>query len=103
MKKRKVQEVVRFHKFSERKEPKKYVHHSLMLYFPWRRESDLLVNDGRYSSKLGDQFVKETVARNRHTVKKLKLPKSCCQIHLILIIFLALLTHVVIKTLKMEL
>ena len=36
-----------------------------MLYFPWRKESDLLGNDGRYSSKLGDQFVKETVARNR--------------------------------------
>ena len=36
-----------------------------MLYFPWRKESDLLGNDGHYSSKLGDQFAKETVARNR--------------------------------------
>ena len=37
----------------------------MILYFPRRKESDLLGNDGHYSSKLGDQFVKETVARNR--------------------------------------
>ena len=65
IKKRKVRAIVRFHKFSETKEPEKCAHHSLMLYFPWRKESDVLGNDGRYSSKLGDQFVKKTVARNR--------------------------------------
>ena len=64
MKKRKVPAIVRFHKFSETNELEKCAHHSLMLYFPWRKESDLLGNDGRYSSKLG-QFVKETIARNR--------------------------------------
>ena len=36
-----------------------------MLYFPRRKESDLLGNGGHYSSKLDEQFVKETVARNR--------------------------------------
>ena len=65
MKKRKVRVIVRFHKFSVTKEPEKCVHRSLMLYFPWRKESDLLGNDGRYSSKLGNQFAKATVARNR--------------------------------------
>ena len=65
IKKRKVRAIVRFHKFSETKEPEKCAHHSLTLYFPWRKESDCLGNDGPYSSKLGDQFVKETVARHR--------------------------------------
>ena len=65
MRKRKVRAVVRFHKFNETKEQEKCAHHSLMLYFPWRKESDLLGNDGRYSSKIDEQFVKKTVARNR--------------------------------------
>ena len=65
MKKRKVRAIVHFHKFSETKEPEKCAHHSLMLYFPWRKESDFVGNDGCYSSKIGDQFVNETVARNR--------------------------------------
>ena len=65
MRKRKVRTVVRFHKFNETKEPEKCAHHSLMLYFSWRKESDLFGNDGCYSSKLDEQFVKETVATNR--------------------------------------
>ena len=107
MKKKKVQAIVRFHKISVTKEPEKCVHHSLILYFPWKKESDLLGNDGRYSSKLGDQFVKETVARNRLFLEpyceEVETAQELLQIRQILIIFLALLTHLVIKTLKMEL
>ena len=64
MKKRKVLAVVCFHKFNQTKEPEKSAHYSLMLYFPWRKESDLIGNGGTYSSKLDDQFVKEVVERN---------------------------------------
>ena len=35
MKRRKVKAVTRFHTPSKRKEPEKYFHHLLMLYFPW--------------------------------------------------------------------
>ena len=38
MKCRKVRAVVRFHTPNKRKEPEKFFHHLLMLYFPWRDE-----------------------------------------------------------------
>ena len=38
MKCRKVKAVVRYHTPNKRKEPEKYFHHLLMLYFPWRNE-----------------------------------------------------------------
>ena len=42
MKCRKVKAVIRFHKPSKTTDPEKYFHHVLMLYFPWREESDLI-------------------------------------------------------------
>ena len=45
MKCRKVRAVVRFHTPSKTTEPEKYCHHLLMLYYPWRQESDLLYSE----------------------------------------------------------
>ena len=65
MKCRKVKAVVRFHKPSKTTEPERYCHHLLMLYYPWRQESDLLGHDHKYSTKLGDAAVKLIVQRNQ--------------------------------------
>ena len=62
---RKVKAAVRFHKPSKTTEPEKYCHHLLMLYYPWRQESDLLGHDHKYSTKLGDAAVKLVVQRNQ--------------------------------------
>ena len=45
MKCRKVQAVIRYHIPNKRKEPELYFHHLLMLYFPWRNETELLSSD----------------------------------------------------------
>ena len=65
MKCRKVKAVIRFHKPSKTTEPEKYAQHLLMLYFPWRKESDLTGNDNTYLSKFESQDVKEIVQRNQ--------------------------------------
>ena len=39
MKRRKIKAVLRFHTPSKAKEPEKFYHHLLMLYFPWRNET----------------------------------------------------------------
>ena len=62
---RKVRAVVKFHKPSKTTEPEKYCHHLLMLYYPWRQESDLLRHDNKYSTKLEDTAVKLIVQRNQ--------------------------------------
>ena len=67
MKCRKVKAVVRFYTPKRTLEPEKYFHHFLLLYFPWRNESDLIGNDGTYQSKLEDAVVKETVQNNQRS------------------------------------
>ena len=42
MKCRKVKAVIRYHTPSKSKEAEKYFHHLLMLYYPWREETELL-------------------------------------------------------------
>jgi hypothetical protein len=37
---RKIKAVIRYHTPNKRKEPEKYFHHLLMLYFPWRNEQE---------------------------------------------------------------
>ena len=51
MKCRKIKAVTRYHTPNKRKEPEKYFHHLLMLYFPWRDEQELLGQDQTYISK----------------------------------------------------
>ena len=65
MKCRKVKAVIQFHKPSKTTDPEKYFHHVLMLYFPWREESDLIGPEGTYASKLYDPLVRQTVNRNQ--------------------------------------
>ena len=67
MKRRKIKAVIRFHTPSKAKEPEKFYHHLLMLYFPWRKETDLLGNDELYSTKFSEPEVFSKVETNRRT------------------------------------
>ena len=51
MKCRKVKAVIRYHTPNKTKEPEKFFHHLLQLYYPWRDESKLLHSDSTYASK----------------------------------------------------
>ena len=65
MKCRKVKAVIRYHTPSKTKEPEKYFHHLLMLYYPWRYENELLGSDQNYVSKFNEQNVQELLELNR--------------------------------------
>ena len=65
MKCRKVKAVIRFHRPNPSKEPEKYYHHLLMLYFPWRKESELPALDQSFATKFQDSLVREVVDTNR--------------------------------------
>ena len=64
MKCRKVKAVIRYHTPNKTKEPDCYFHHLLMLYYPWRKESDLIAADQSYASKFYKPNVQEVVALN---------------------------------------
>jgi hypothetical protein len=65
MKCRKVKAVLRYHTPNRRKEPELYFHHLLMLYFPWRLETDLLSSDQTYTSKFYEPDFQAVVEQNR--------------------------------------
>ena len=65
MKCQEVKAVIRLHKPSKTTDPEKYFHHGLMLYFPWREESDLIRPEGTYASKPHNPLVRQTVNRNQ--------------------------------------
>ena len=65
MKCRKVKAVLRFHTSNKTTEPEKYCHYLLMLYFPLRKESDLIGNEGTYASRPHDAYVRQTVNKNQ--------------------------------------
>ena len=65
MKCRKIKAVVRYHTPNKKKEPEKYFHHLLMLYYPWREESNLLSNDNTYVSKFYEPHVQAIIEQNR--------------------------------------
>ena len=62
MKRRKIKAVIRIHTPSKAKEA---YHHLLMLYFPWRKEIDLLGDDNLYSTKFEESEVFSKVDANR--------------------------------------
>lgn len=64
MKKRKIKAVIRYHSPNKRKEPELYFHHLLMLYFPWRNESDL-GNEQTFASKFNEPGIETVVQQNR--------------------------------------
>ncbi|KXJ13769.1 ATP-dependent DNA helicase PIF1 [Exaiptasia diaphana] len=65
MKCRKVRAVIRYHTPNKEKEPEKYFHHLLMLYYPWRDENKLLASDGTYATTFYDPDIQPTVEHNR--------------------------------------
>ena len=66
MKRRKIKAVLRFYTPNKRKEPEKFFHHLLMLYFPWRDElADLIGSDQTYASKFYENNVQIVVDSNR--------------------------------------
>jgi hypothetical protein len=65
MKCRKVKAVLRYHTPNKTKEPELYFHHLLMLYFPWREETQLLSSDQTYTSKFYEPDVQAVVEQNR--------------------------------------
>jgi len=67
MKRRKIKAVIRFHTSSKAKEPEKFYHHLLMLYFPWRKETDLLGDGQLYSTKLQEPETFSKGETNRRT------------------------------------
>ena len=67
MKCRKVKAVIRYHTPNKTKEPEKYFHHLLMLYYPWRQETELLGNEQTYMSKFYEPEVQAVVEHNKNT------------------------------------
>lgn len=65
MKCRKTKAVIRFHVPNRTKEAEKFYHHLLMLYFPWRKETELVASDQLFTTKYYESFVKTVVDRNR--------------------------------------
>ena len=65
MKCSKVQAVIRYHTPNKRKEPELYFHHLLMLYFPWRNETELLSSDQTYTSNFYEPDVQPIIEENR--------------------------------------
>ena len=52
--------VLRYYKPNKDSQPEKYAHHMLMLFYPFRQESELLCND-TFSEKLADLSVVDVV------------------------------------------
>ena len=65
MKCRKVKAVLRYHTPNKTKEPESYFHHLLMLYYPWRDESNLMASDQTYTSTFNEPDVLAIVDHNR--------------------------------------
>ena len=66
MKCRKVKAVIRYHTPNKTKEPEKYFHHLLMLYYPWREETELIGNQQSYMSKFCETNVQALVEQNKN-------------------------------------
>ena len=65
MKCRKVKAVIRFQTPNRTKEPEKFYHHLLMLYLPWRKETELAGSDQSFAAKYFESSVKTVVDSNR--------------------------------------
>ena len=51
------------------KQPEKYVHHLLILYFPFGDEADPFAADSTYSSKLDEQNVLQIIQANKSLIE----------------------------------
>ena len=52
MRHRKVRAIIRYHIPKKTVEPEKYFHHVLILYLPWRVESELIGHEGTFASNI---------------------------------------------------
>ena len=68
MKCRKIKAVIRYHTPNKRKEPGKYFHHLLMLYFPWRKEQEFFGEDLARHTYLS--FMSQMSKRQYNATKK---------------------------------
>ena len=63
---RKIRSVLRYHIPNAKKEPEKYAHHILFMFYPFRNESDLCSSlDGKYMTKLTEPGVQDIVNENK--------------------------------------
>ena len=62
---RKVKAVIRYHTPNKTKDPEQYFHHLLMLYYPWRQETDLIGTEQTYMSKFYEPDV-QTMVQHRN-------------------------------------
>ena len=61
-----VKSVLRYHVPNPHKQPEKYGHHMLFMFYPFRKESDLCsVESGTYMEKLCDPVIKNIVNENK--------------------------------------
>ena len=65
MKCRKSKAVLRYHTPNRAKEPEKYFHHLLMLYYPWRSEDNLIGKEKTYASKFYETETNAIVKQNQ--------------------------------------
>jgi len=65
MKCRTIKAVIRYHVPNKTKDPEKYCHHLLFLYYPWTQESSLIGRDNSYASKFCEPNVQTIVEQNR--------------------------------------
>ncbi len=66
MKCRNVKAIIRYHTPNKTKEPELYFHHLLILYYPWRDETELLGNEQTYMSKFYETDIQTVVQHNKH-------------------------------------
>lgn len=69
MKCRNVGAVIRYHTPNKATEPKKHFHHLLILYQPWRQQTELLGEEKTYMAKFNVSDVQTIVQRNRNIFK----------------------------------
>ena len=65
MKCRKVKAVIRYHTPNKTKKTELHFYHLLILYLPWREETELLGSDQTYTSKFYDSEVQKIIEQNR--------------------------------------
>ena len=65
MKYRKIKAVTSYDTPNKTKRPQQYFLHLIMLYYPWRNESEPMVADQSYTSKFYEPNVQEFVETNR--------------------------------------
>lgn len=64
MKCRKVRAVLRYHTPNKRKEPEKYFHHLVMLYYPWQDETSLIASNQTYATKFCEPGIQDIIEHN---------------------------------------